>query len=103
MKSINSKEDFANEIKSGKSIALFSADWCPDCVVIKPLLPELTEKYRDYNFVYVDRDEHMDICQEYDIFGIPSFIAFVDGEVVGTFISKDRKTKEEIESFIESV
>ncbi|SIE49450.1 Uncharacterised protein [Mycobacteroides abscessus subsp. abscessus] len=33
-------------------------------------------------------------------FGIPSFIAFRDGEESGRFVSKDRKTQEEIENFI---
>lgn len=103
MISINSKEHLDEEIKAGTSVALFSADWCRDCVFIKPFLPEIEEKYNEIKFVYIDRDEHLDLCEEYDIFGIPSFIAFKDGEVVGSFINKDRKTKEEIESFIESV
>jgi thiol-disulfide isomerase/thioredoxin len=103
MKTINSKDHFYEEVKSGNTIALFSADWCRDCVFIKPFLPEIEEKFDQMNFVYVDRDEHLDLCEEFDIFGIPSFLAFKDGNLVGTFISKDRKTKEEIESFIESI
>jgi hypothetical protein len=34
------------------------------------------------------------------VFGIPSFIAFENGKELGRFVSKDRKTQEEIERFI---
>jgi thioredoxin-like negative regulator of GroEL len=81
-------------------IFLFSADWCPDCRVIEPFLPELEEKYSEWTFVYVDRDQFIHICAENDIFGIPSFLAFKNGEEVGRFVSKDRKTQEQIEAFI---
>ncbi|EAC6938414.1 thiol reductase thioredoxin, partial [Listeria monocytogenes] len=37
------------------------------------------------------------------IFGIPSFLAFEDGEEVGRFVSKDRKTKEEINDFLAAI
>lgn len=82
---------------------LFTADWCPDCRVIEPFLPELEEKYTEYQFVVVDRDDYIEICQEHDIFGIPSFIAFNEGKELGRFVNKNRKTKEQIETFIEEL
>ncbi|MBX0359073.1 thioredoxin family protein [Halobacillus sp. Nhm2S1] len=89
------------ELQNKESVIfLFSADWCPDCRVIEPFLPELEDKYPDWTFVYVDRDQFIHICAENDVFGIPSFLAFKDGEEVGRFVSKDRKTKEQIEDFI---
>lgn len=100
MEKLQSMEQF-NELRgNGKHIFLFSADWCPDCRFIEPFMPEVEEKYKDYNFVYVDRDQFIDLCSQLDIFGIPSFIAFQDGNELGRFVSKDRKTQEEIESFI---
>ena len=103
MKNINSKEMFTNVKKMGRSIFIFSADWCPDCRVIEPVLPEIEKKFSDYNFYFVDRDEHIDLCSELDIFGIPSFVAYEDGEEIGRFVSKERKTKEQIEDFIEGL
>ncbi|MGC8228826.1 thioredoxin family protein [Pseudobacillus badius] len=103
MKKLASIEEFQQLKESGKQIFLFSADWCPDCRVIEPVLPEIEEKYNEYNFVYVDRDDFLDLCISMDIFGIPSFVAFDSGKELGRFVSKDRKTKEEIEQFIESL
>lgn len=92
------------ELKAeGKHIFLFSADWCGDCRFIDPFMPEVEEKYADYTFVYVDRDQFIDLCVQLDVYGIPSFIGFEDGNELGRFVSKDRKTQEEIEKFIESL
>ena len=66
-------------------------------------MPEVEAKYGDYTFVHIDRDQFIDLCIEQDVFGIPSFIAFEDGRELGRFVSKDRKTQEEIEQFIEGL
>ncbi|HEY9577245.1 MAG TPA: thioredoxin family protein [Pseudobacillus sp.] len=103
MNKLASMEEFQQLKESGKHIFLFSADWCPDCRVIEPVLPEIEEKYSEYTFVYVDRDDFLDLCISMDIFGIPSFVAFDNGKELGRFVSKNRKTKEEIEQFIEGL
>ncbi|WP_026569667.1 MULTISPECIES: thioredoxin family protein [Sediminibacillus] len=102
MEKLESNQAFS-QWKNEKSIFMFSADWCPDCRVIEPLLPEIEAEYEEYTFIYVDRDEFIDLCAELDIFGIPSFLAFDQGKEIGRFVSKDRKTKEEIEAFIEKL
>lgn len=100
MKKLESYEQYTELRDQGKHIFLFSADWCPDCRVIEPVLPEIEEKFNEYTFVYVDRDQFIDLCGELGVFGIPSFIAFENGQELGRFVSKDRKTQEEIEDFI---
>lgn len=103
METLKTEEQLNNLIKEENVIALFSADWCPDCRVIEPILPEIENDYPMFTFVLIDRDQFIDLCQANDIFGIPSFIAFKNGQEVGRFVSKDRKTKEEIIAFIESL
>lgn len=103
MRKLANMDEFKKLSSEGKSIFLFTANWCPDCRVIEPVLPEIEEKYSAYTFVSVDRDQFIDLCAEMDIFGIPSFIAYQDGKEIGRFVSKDRKTKEEIEQFIDGL
>ncbi|PYZ97162.1 thiol reductase thioredoxin [Alteribacter lacisalsi] len=89
------------EIKQGDGAVLyFTAGWCPDCVVIEPVLPELEEKHNHFQFFKVDRDSFIEECQENDIFGIPSFLVFKNGKEVHRFVSKSRKSKEEIDQFL---
>lgn len=100
MEKLQSMEQFDQLKKEERTIFMFSADWCPDCKFIEPFLPRLEADYPEYTFIYVDRDQFLDLCSQLDIFGIPSFLAFHNGEEAGRFVSKDRKTLEEIEDFI---
>jgi thiol-disulfide isomerase/thioredoxin len=100
MKNLESMEQFEQIKNEGKSLFMFSANWCPDCRVIEPILPEIEQKYNEFTFFHVDRDQFIDLCQQLDVYGIPSFIGFEDGKELGRFVSKDRKTQEEIEGFI---
>ncbi|KYD10742.1 thioredoxin family protein [Heyndrickxia sporothermodurans] len=103
MNKLTSIEEFQQLKSNGKHIFMFSADWCPDCRVIEPVLPEIEDKFKEFTFIYVDRDQFIDLCADLGIFGIPSFVAFADGKELGRFVSKDRKTKEEIENFIKGL
>jgi thiol-disulfide isomerase/thioredoxin len=82
------------------TIAVFKADWCGDCRFIEPFMPDLEQKYADkVTFVEVDRDEQPELGERLGILGIPSFIAFSRGQELIRFVSKLRKTREEIEQF----
>lgn len=103
MKELQNTEEFNTYIQEGPVVFLFTAGWCPDCRVIEPILPEIEEAYSQFQFVEVNRDNFIELCQEYDVYGIPSFLAFEKGEELGRFVSKDRKTQEEIESFLDGL
>ena len=103
MKTITTLETFERITGTGRNIVVFSAEWCGDCIFIKPHLPLIEAKFPDWNFSYIDRNDLLELCKDLDIFGIPSFLAFEDGEIVGRFVSKDRKTPEEIEAFIKKL
>ncbi|PLS02035.1 thioredoxin family protein [Neobacillus cucumis] len=100
MKNLESLEQFEQLRDQDKTIFMFSAEWCGDCRFIEPALPEIEEKFKEYTFIHVDRDQFIDLCQRVDVYGIPSFIAYENGKELGRFVSKDRKTQEEIEAFI---
>lgn len=98
-----SANELTDVVKSGKTMLFFSATWCPDCAFIKPAMPEIEAEYPDFKFVAVDRDENIDLAAELNVFGIPSFIAYTDGQEIGRLVNKDRKTKAEVEEFINSL
>ncbi len=98
-----SLEEIAEVMETKKTMLFFTADWCGDCVFIKPHMSEIENLFPEFQFIQVDRDEYIELCQQWDVFGIPSFIAVEDGKEMGRFVSKDRKTKDEIISFIKSL
>lgn len=103
MEKIQSIEQLQQVKNEENIVLLFSADWCPDCHFLDMFLPEIFEENKDFTFYYVDRDQFIDTCIELDVFGIPSFIGYNKGEEMGRFVSKDRKTKEEINEFLASL
>lgn len=84
------------------TVAVFKTAWCKDCHYINPFMPDVEKQYEGrLNFIVVDRDDLPDLCSEYNILGIPSFIVFRDGQEITRFVSKLRKTREEIVEFLD--
>lgn len=101
MNHLESEEQFYELQKEDEvTVFVFSADWCPDCLYIKSFLPELIQKYQNYKFVYVDRDQYIDLYIHHEILGIPSFVAYKNGNEISRFVSKLRKTQEEIDTYL---
>ncbi|MDY3024688.1 thioredoxin family protein [Streptococcus hyovaginalis] len=97
-------EDIHEVISSGqKTVLLFTADWCGDCQYLYPLLEAIEAENSEFQFMQVDRDDFMDLAQKWDIFGIPSLIVIENGQEIGRFVDKNRKTKEEITTFLKGL
>ena len=103
MERIKTLEQFDRITSDGKHIVVFWAEWCRDCIFIKPHLPMIEARFPEWNFSLIERDELIELCKDLDIYGIPSFLAMIDGVVVQRFVSKNRKTVLEIEEFIQSI
>ncbi|WP_410514113.1 thioredoxin family protein [Paenibacillus sp. BR2-3] len=102
MDKINSPGEFQVSIQSPRlTVAVFKADWCSDCKFIDPFMPELEQNYNGrLTLVEVDVDAVGEVSQEQNILGIPSFVAYSDGRELVRFVSKLRKSREEIENFL---
>ena len=68
-------EELASYVESDQKVVFFfTADWCPDCQFIYPVMPEIEALHPDMTFVRVNRDDYMALAQTWNIFGIPSFV-----------------------------
>ncbi|SDT19192.1 Thioredoxin [Paenibacillaceae bacterium GAS479] len=103
MQKLTTEEQFRSLAEeSGVTVAVFKTTWCADCHFIDPFMPELEQKYAGrISFVEIDRDDMPDLCSELNILGIPSFVAFREGKELIRFVNKLRKSREEIEQFLE--
>ena len=97
------KKALEEKLSTGKYVLFFTADWCPDCRFIKPAMPEIEAEFSQFEFILVDRDENIYLCQEMMIMGIPSFVVYEDGKEKARFVNKDRKTKKEVEDFLNNI
>lgn len=82
---------------------IFSAQWCPDCQYIQPFLQEIIDSHQQFDFVYVDRDQFHDLCLDQDVLGIPSFVVYQNKKEIARFVSRFRKTRTEIEEFLDGI
>lgn len=76
--------DFATAVLESNVPVLvdFSAQWCPPCQQVAPVVDELAEEYSDRaHVVKVDIDESPELAQQYEVMSIPSFFVFRDGKV----------------------
>ena len=65
----------------------FWASWCPPCKMMQPVMEKLSAKVSDWADVYsVNIDRNPSLASQYQISGVPTFVAFAGGEPI------DRKT-----------
>ena len=50
------------------------ADWCTECLVMKPRWKEIEEEFNFLETEYFDYDKNKDIREKYNIKHVPSFI-----------------------------
>ena len=60
----------------------------------------IVEKYNDYKWYNVNRDELEDVAQDYEVMGIPSLLVFKNGEKTAHLHSANAKSPEQVEDFL---
>ncbi|KAK0185236.1 putative thioredoxin [Armillaria mellea] len=86
---IDSLADFRKIIDGPKPVVVdFWATWCGPCKMIGPVFKKLAEKpeFSGVEFYTVDADEQPDIMDEVQVSSMPTFLAFKDGNKIGTSI-----------------
>ena len=64
----------------------FEADWCPFCRQMKPIVASVALEHRNTFIIgKLDIDENRQTTEKYQVRGIPTYIVFRDGAVVGRF------------------
>lgn len=97
-------QEIAGQLTSGRKTAvLFTEDWCGDCQFIYPDLDAIEAACPEVDFLQVDRGDFPDLAEKWGIVGIPSLVVVADGQEIGRFVNRNRKTKEEIIDFVRGV
>lgn len=82
--------DFSQQVleesKRRPVVVDFWAPWCGPCKSLKPVLEKLAAEYGGkFLLAKINSDDNQELAARYDVRGIPSVKAFVDGEPIDAF------------------
>ena len=101
MQSITTTDAFKSTIESDKPVIVkFEAGWCPDCKAMDMWIDPIVDKYNDYKWYSVNRDELEDVASDNEVMGIPSLLIFENGQKQAHLHSANAKSPEQVESFL---
>ena len=72
----------------------FWAVWCGPCMMVGPILEEISEERDDLIVGKVNVDEEQELAAKFGVMSIPTMILFKDGEAAGKIVGA--MPKEEI-------
>lgn len=78
--------DFAAATAAGTVVVDFTADWCPPCRALAPLLDTVAGEMPDVKFLRMDTDAHPATMVKLGVRGLPTLLVFRDGEVVDRIV-----------------
>ncbi|MFJ1753831.1 thioredoxin [Kitasatospora sp. NPDC088134] len=88
--------DFAGEVLAaeGPVLVKFTADWCPPCRMIAPVLAELAvEQEGRLKIVSLDVDANPETQAAYGVLSMPTLMVFKDGEPVRSLVGARAKAR----------
>ena len=81
VKKISAKE-YEEIDKTGVILIDFSAEWCGPCMMLAPVLEDLSGEYEGkVSFYNVDVDENPDLAGEFFVQSIPALAVLKDGKL----------------------
>ncbi len=88
-------ENFEKEVlESDKPVLVdFNADWCGPCQMMRPIIEEFAEEYKEYKVASLNIDGAESLAEKYEVSGIPCLIVFKNGEEVARTIGVQSKRK----------
>lgn len=80
-------KEFEDFTKKGLVLIDFFAGWCMPCLVMAPIIDELSERFKGkIKFGKVDVGDNQELAQKFNVSSIPNFILFKDGKPAEQFI-----------------
>jgi len=83
------KNTYAADILESKKVILLDvwAPWCAPCRGMEPTLDSIAEETKNWaEIIKLDASVEMDLVQELGISGLPTFLVYKNGQIVGSSV-----------------
>ncbi len=84
-----SESEFSEKVEKSETPVLvdFSADWCPPCKMLHPVIEKISQEYGERLRVYeVNTDQSPGLARKFSITSVPTIIFFKNGSAVKQII-----------------
>lgn len=82
-----SEKEFDDFTKEEIVLVDFYTDWCMPCVMMAPVMEELSKKFKGkVKFGRINVDDNKELAQKFNIMSIPNFVLLKDGKVIEQFV-----------------
>ncbi|MDP2628437.1 MAG: thioredoxin [Nanoarchaeota archaeon] len=82
-----SKTEFEEFTKDGFVLVDFFAEWCMPCLMMAPVIDELSENFKGkVKFGKINVDDNQETARKFNVSSIPNFVLFKDGKPVEQFV-----------------
>ena len=81
-----SGKEFKEFVKKGTVLVDFFAEWCMPCLMLAPIVDEISEKIKKIKFGKVNIDDSRDVAEEFSVMSVPTLIVFKEGKEVDRIV-----------------
>ena len=72
----------------------FTADWCPPCRMMAPVLEGVAAEVGDrLRVLTIDNDDHPDAVRRHQVLGLPTMLVFTEGVLVKRLVGARSKSR----------
>ena len=80
-------KDFDEFAKKGLVFVDFFAEWCMPCVMMAPIVEEVSENFSGkIKFGKVNVTDNESLARKFNVSSIPNFVLLKDGKVIENFV-----------------
>ena len=78
---------FNEFVKKGIVLIDFYADWCMPCVMMGPIIEDISKRFKGKIKVgKVNIEDNQELAQKHNILSIPNFLVFKNGKIIEQFV-----------------
>jgi thioredoxin 1 len=79
--------EFEDFIKEGTVLIDFFAEWCMPCLIMAPIIDELSDKFKgEIKFGKVNVEGNKELAKKLDVSSIPDLVLFKEGKLIKHFV-----------------